>query len=141
MLVRLTYPISKQAAEESYKTSFIGCWTKLHHPNAWEYTYAERGSNGNEYNVTVTLRSCCVGLRSIAFCILQKQNKSQMVFLVLQFWCGKWIKGNIITREDILLTKHGLRISGDAINYDRFKKQIEDSEQAFKSQFTISPQL
>ena len=53
--------------------------------------------------------------------------------LKLRMNCGSTYEKNVIPRDDISLTKHGLKIPVDALNYAEFSVRIKTCEQEFKS--------
>ncbi len=48
---------------------------------------------------------------------------------------GSTYEQNVTAREDILVTKHGLKIPLDAENYEMFAERMRDSEVVFKKEF------
>lgn len=57
--------------------------------------------------------------------------------LALRLCSGSTYEDNVAVRDDISLTKFGLRIPSDAENYDQFKELMEGNEQAFKCQLIM----
>ena len=53
--------------------------------------------------------------------------------LKLRMNCGSTYEKNVMPRDDISLTKHGLKISVDALNYAEFSVRMKTCEQEFKS--------
>ena len=51
---------------------------------------------------------------------------------------GSTYEANVMPRDDVVVTKHGLKIPADAENYDAFVLQIKVSEDAFRQEFTGS---
>ena len=51
---------------------------------------------------------------------------------------GSTYEANVIPRDDISITKHGLKIPVDASNYVSFVKNIKISEQIFVSSFSTT---
>lgn len=56
----------------------------------------------------------------------------------LKLWlnCGSTYEENVTPRDDISITKHGLKIPVDAVNYDDFVKKMAACEQEFVSVFS-----
>ena len=48
---------------------------------------------------------------------------------------GSTYEGNVIPRDDVSITKHGLKIPVDATDYARFVATMKNSEQEFMSAF------
>ena len=48
---------------------------------------------------------------------------------------GSTYEANVIPRDDVGVTKHGLQIPVDAQNYSEFTKRMKSSEQEFKVEF------
>ena len=44
---------------------------------------------------------------------------------------GSTYEGNVSAREDISITKLGLRVPSESLNYNEFTKQINHSEKEF----------
>ena len=55
--------------------------------------------------------------------------------LILRMNQGSTYEKNVMPREDISVTKHGLKIPIDVQDYEDFRKKIEESEKKFKSVF------
>ena len=53
--------------------------------------------------------------------------------LKLRLNCGSTYEKNVMARDDISVTKHGLKIPVDALNYNEFSARIKTCEQEFKS--------
>ena len=53
--------------------------------------------------------------------------------LKLRMNCGSTYEKNVMPRDDISLTKHGLKIPVDALNYAEFSVRMKTCEQEFKS--------
>ena len=53
--------------------------------------------------------------------------------LKLQLNRGSTYEKNVMARDDISLTKHGLKIPVDALNYAEFSVRMKTCEQEFKS--------
>ena len=55
----------------------------------------------------------------------------------LRLWMnkGSTYEANVTPRDDICLTKHGLKIPVNAENYEMFAAQIKDSESEFRQVF------
>ena len=51
----------------------------------------------------------------------------------LKLWMnrGMTYEENVIPRDDICITKHGLKIPVDALNYEEFVKKMKNCEQTF----------
>ena len=49
---------------------------------------------------------------------------------------GSTYEANVTPRDDVVVTKHGLRIPAKADNYDAFVFQIKASEDVFRQEFT-----
>ena len=49
---------------------------------------------------------------------------------------GSTYEANVTPRDDVVVTKHGLRIPAKADNYDAFVLQIKASEDVFRQEFT-----
>ena len=49
--------------------------------------------------------------------------------------CGSTYEKNVMPRDDISLTKHGLKIPLDAQNYSEFTAKMKVQEQKFTSEF------
>ena len=58
-------------------------------------------------------------------------------FADLKLWmnCGSTYEKNVMPRDDISLTKHGLKIPLDAQNYSEFTAKMKVQEQEFTSEF------
>ena len=48
---------------------------------------------------------------------------------------GSTYENNVAARDDICVTKHGLKIPSQAENYEMFVSQMKDSEDAFRNIF------
>ena len=57
----------------------------------------------------------------------------------LKLWlnCGLTYEKNVAVREDISVTKHGLKIPVDAPDYAEFAMRMKICEQEFKSSITV----
>ena len=55
----------------------------------------------------------------------------------LELWMnkGSTYEANVAPRDDICLTKHGLKIPADAENYETFVEQMKSSEIEFRRVF------
>lgn len=53
--------------------------------------------------------------------------------LTLWLNCGSTYEKNVMPRDDIRITKHGLKIPVGAKNYTEFSARMKDCEQEFKS--------
>ena len=51
----------------------------------------------------------------------------------LRMNCGSTYEKNVMPRDDISLTKHGLKIPVDALNYAEFSVRMKTCKQEFKS--------
>ena len=51
----------------------------------------------------------------------------------LKLWmnCGPTFEENVMPRDDVSITKHGLKIPVDVVGYDKFVRKIEKSEREF----------
>ncbi|MFR0797902.1 MAG: hypothetical protein ACLSHJ_03645, partial [Oscillospiraceae bacterium] len=47
--------------------------------------------------------------------------------------CGSTYEKNVTPRDDVSVTKHGLKIPVDALNYAEFSVRMKTCEQEFKS--------
>ncbi len=56
--------------------------------------------------------------------------------LKLRLNCGSTYEKNVLPRDDISITKHGLKIPTNAIDYDDFAAKMKVCEQQFKGIFT-----
>ena len=56
--------------------------------------------------------------------------------LKLRMNCGSTYERNVMPRDDISLTKHGLKIPLDAQNYSEFTAKMKVQEQEFTSEFS-----
>ena len=56
--------------------------------------------------------------------------------LKLRMNCGSTYEKNVMPRDDISLTKHGLKIPLDAQNYSEFTAKMKVQEQEFTSEFS-----
>ena len=56
--------------------------------------------------------------------------------LKLRMNCGSAYEKNVMPRDDISLTKHGLKIPLDAQNYSEFTAKMKVQEQEFTSEFS-----
>ena len=58
----------------------------------------------------------------------------------LKLWMnrGSTYEANVMPRDDISITKHGLKIPVDAQDYDGFVASMKSHEKAFKNTFLVS---
>lgn len=57
--------------------------------------------------------------------------------LKLRMNCGSTYEANVTPRDDVSVTKHGLKIPVDALNYAEFSVRMKTCEQEFKSTLTF----
>ena len=57
----------------------------------------------------------------------------------LQLWMnkGSTYEENVMPRDDVSITKHGLKIPTDAENYESFVLRMKNSESEFKETFAV----
>lgn len=51
----------------------------------------------------------------------------------MKLWmnCGSTFEENVMPRDDVSITKHGLKIPVDVVGYDKFVRKIGKSERKF----------
>lgn len=50
---------------------------------------------------------------------------------------GSTYEENVMPRDDVSITKHGLKIPTDAENYESFVLRMKNSESEFKETFAV----
>ena len=50
---------------------------------------------------------------------------------------GSTYESNVMPRDDISITKHGLKVPADAVDYDEFVAKMKSSEKEFIQAFSL----